>query len=191
MEKRNFIKFLRKLDACPEAVAFAGKFATSQQAWDACEQGDWMLWLLGKMASKPESKSRKKLVLTACKCARLTLKYVPKNERRPLRAIQTAEAWAKGKKGITLDEVRTAADAAYAAAYTAYAVAYTAYTAAYTACTAYTPNAAASATANTAADTAANAANTAADAANAKTKTLKKCADIVRKDYPKLIIKTK
>ena len=43
-----------------------------------------MLWLLGKQSGPPESKSRKKLVLSACKCARLALKHVPKGEKRPL-----------------------------------------------------------------------------------------------------------
>ena len=75
-----------------------------------------MLWLLGEQSGKPETKSRKKLVLTACKCARLSLKHVPKYEKRPLMAIQTAEKYAKGVKGITLQDVRADACAAAAAA---------------------------------------------------------------------------
>lgn len=95
-----------------------------------------MLWLIGKSVGGPRSKSRKKLVLVVCKCARLSLEYVREDEKRPLIAIQTAEKWAKGDNKITLQDVRTAAAAAYDAA--------------------------------------------------AKQKTLKKCADIVRKDYPKI-----
>ena len=84
-----------------------------------------MLWLLGRLSGKPESESRKKLVLAACQCARLALPYVKKGEARPLKAIETAEAWARGEAGITLGDVRKAAAAAYAA-YAASAVAYAA-----------------------------------------------------------------
>ena len=129
--------------------------------------GDWMLWLVEKLSGKPESEKRKKLVLAACECARLSLKYVPNGEERPLKAIETAEKWAKGK--ATIDEVRSAADASYAtytaaadaaaASYATYDVAYAAaYAAAYYA---------------------------AADYAVRKS-TLKQCADIVRKHYPKV-----
>ena len=144
MKIKDYISYLKELNACSEAVEWSGQFETSQEAWDNCERGDWMLWLLGKQAGEPESKSRKKIVLAACECARLSLKHIPKTEKRPLEAIQTAEKWAKGIGGISLQDVKDAADAANAAAY-------------------------------------------AADAAQAKT--LEKCANIVRKHYPKLIIK--
>lgn len=48
------------------------------------------------------------LVLGACAVARLVLKYVPENERRPLRAIKAAEYWAKGK--VTAEHVRKRAE---------------------------------------------------------------------------------
>jgi len=178
---KNHIVYLKKLEACKEAVEWAKQFTTLQEAWDVCERGDWMLWLLGKKSGKPESKSRKKLVLAACKCARLSLKYVKKGEPRPLKAIQTAEMWANGDISVSLQDVRNAADAAYAvdAAYAAYAAADAAAYAAYAAADA----AAYAAYAADAAD-AAYAAYAAAYAA--RTKTLKKCASIVRKDYPKI-----
>ena len=78
-------------------------------------------------------------------------------EKRPLKAIETAEAWARGEGRITIEDVKKAAYAADAAAY---AAAHAAHAAAY------------------AADAAADAAYAAADAA-----TLKKCADIVREHY--------
>ncbi len=154
---KKHIDYLKKLDACPEAIPWIAQFNTLQQAWNVCEHGDWMLWLLGKQSGEPESKSRKKLVLTACKCARLSLKYVSKNEKRPLMAIETAEKWAKGDDSVSLLDVRNAAYAAYAGAANA-------------------------------ANAAANAANAAANAANAAaaSKVLKQCANIVRKDYPKI-----
>jgi len=122
------LKKLKKLHPCGEAVVFVGKFETLQEAWNKCERGDWMLWLLGKMSGGPRSKSRKEVVLIACQCARLSLKYVPKGEKRPLIAIETAEKWVKGE--ATLQQVR---DAAYADADAAYAYADAAYAAAYAA----------------------------------------------------------
>ena len=37
------------------------------------------------------------IVLAACACARTVLKYIPKEDRTPLIAIETAEAWAMGE----------------------------------------------------------------------------------------------
>jgi hypothetical protein len=107
---------------------------------------------------------------------------VPNGDDRPRKAIETAEAWAHGQEGVTLDMVRAAADAA--AAYAARAADAAADAAAY----AYAARAAARAAAAAAyayAAYAADAAARAAAAAYAKNKTLAKCANIVRKYYPK------
>jgi hypothetical protein len=132
-------------DACKEAVIWARTQESPQQAWDACERGDWMLWLLGK-----HNADRKTLVLAACRCARLALKYVPKGEERPLQAIETAEKWARGV--ATIEEVRRDASTASAATSAADAAA----------CAAR-----AAADASSAADAAACAARAAADASSA------------------------
>ncbi|MFH1615797.1 MAG: hypothetical protein ABIG61_12040 [Planctomycetota bacterium] len=174
---------LKQLNACLEAIEYADEFSSLQAAWDDCRRGDWLLWLLGKTAGKPRTKSRKKLVLVCCKCARLSLKYVVKGEKRPLRAIKTAEGWAMGKGNITLEDVRAAAYAAYAAAYAADvadaadAADVAAYTAAYAA--AYAADVADAADAAYAAAYAADAA-----AYTAYEKTLVKCATIARQFYP-------
>ena len=167
----KMLRALKALDPCPDALAWAKKQRTPAAAWKACKRGDWMLWLLGRLSGPPESASRKKLVLCACECARLALKYVPAGEGRPRRAIETAEAWVRGTAGVTLADVQAAAHAAYAAAHAAYAAA------------AYA--AAAAARAADAADAAARAAARAADAYAASQKTLAVCAAIVRKHYPK------
>ena len=151
------IKRLEELEACSEAVEWARDQDNPQQAWDDCERGDWMLWLLGHLSGGPRSKSRKQIVLMACECARLSLKYVPKGEDRPRIAIETAEAWTRGE--ATLQQVQNAASAAYAAASAAYAAyAYYAYAAYASAAAAY---------------------------ASAAASALNQCADIVRKHYPK------
>ena len=101
------------------------------------------------------------------------MKYIPKDEKRPIKAIQTAEKYAKGIGGVTLQDVKDAAnanaDASYAASYSAYA--------------------AASYAAVDAAIAAAYAADADAAYAAARGNTFKECADIVRKDYPKIRIK--
>lgn len=154
----KYTEKLRKLWACGEAIRWCeeGKFPTLEKAWQSCERGDWMLWLIGKLSSEPTSDNRKRLVLVACECARLALPYVEKGEARPLQAIEMAERWANGDDTVTLEMVRAAANAAaYAAANAAANAAYAAYAAA----------------------------NAAYAAANAKIQ--KECADIVRKHYPK------
>ena len=159
----EYIARIRLLRACPEALRWCAQHASLAAAWAACERGDWMLWLLGKLAGPPKSDSRKALVLAACECARLALPCVSADEERPLKAIETAESWARGE--ASMDDLRAAAyDAAAAAAADA---------------------------ADAAADAAAYAAYAAADAADAadaaayaRARTLTQCADIVRKHYP-------
>ena len=194
MDKR-YIDRLEKLHACDKAVEWAKTQATPAEAWAACENGSWMLWLCGKYAGEPWSKGRKPLVLAACECARLSLVHVPAGEKRSLVAIETAEKWAKGK--ATRRELETAADAADAAdaayAAAAYTAAYTAAdaaaygAAAYAATAAYGAAAYAATAAYGAAAYAADAAYaaTAAYAAAARKEVLKQCATIVRKYYPK------
>ena len=184
----NTVK-LEKLGACEDALEWAAGQKSQQAAWDNCTRGDWMLWLLGKLSGKPGSRKRKRLGLACCECARLALRHVPDGEDRPRIAIETAEAWASGsasasaKGSVTLDQVRTAAYADAAAAYAAAATADAADAAAATADAADAAAAAADA-ADAAADAAATAATTATAAATRK-KTLKECAEIVRRHYPR------
>ena len=191
MKMERWLKKLERLSACNDGISFARTYKTSGNAWKYCKRGDWMLWLIGKMSGESCSDKRKKLVLTACKCARLALKHVPEGEKRPLQTIETSEKWAKDE-GVTLAEVHDAADAAYAAAdadAAAYAAAYAAAAAAYAAAAdadaaAYAAAAADAADAADAAYAAADAAYAAADAA--RKETLAKCADIVREFYPNI-----
>jgi len=171
---------LNKLKACSEAVKWAKEMKNGQSAWDNCERGDWMLWLVGKMSGKPESVKRKKLVLCVCECARLALVHVPKGELRPLKAIETAEAWAKGD--ATIEDLRKARRAAIVYAD---AAAYAGAAAAAAVADVYGAAVAAAYAAAAAIAVVADAYGAAAYGA-ARKKTLKKCADIVRKHYPKV-----
>jgi hypothetical protein len=180
---------LRRLGACSDAVEYAKGHETLQAAWDACPRADWMLWLMGKAAGGPRSQSRRRLVLVACACAREALPLVRKGEGRPLAAIELAERWARGERGISISDLRAAADAAYAAyAYAAAAAARAAYaaTAAAAATAAYAAAAYAAAAYAAAAAAAAYAAAAAAAAATyARAQMRARCADIVRQHQPK------
>ena len=159
MTAKKFEELLNELGACSSAVEWArGK--TLHAVWKTCQRGDWLFWLAGKMADKKGWHTRKQIVLAACVCAETALKYVPKGEERPKKAIQTARAWARGK--ATIEEVRNAGYAACYAASAASAVCHAA-DAAYAADAGY-------------------AACSAADAASAASAaSLKDSADIVRK----------
>ena len=139
----HWTRKLKCMGACSDAVEWAQKYKTFANAWRYCTRGDWMLWLLGQNAGEPGSDERRPLVFAACECARLALPYVAKGEKRPLKAIETAEAWARGDAGVTLDDVEKAAYAATDAAYAAYAADEDAARAANAAYTTYTALAAA------------------------------------------------
>ena len=155
------------MNACGEAQDWvkAEGHVTLGAAWKACPSGDWMLWFAGKMSGPPESEGRKKLVLAACGCARIALPYA--KSPKALACIETAEAWANGN--ATIEDVRKARIAATGTCVASYA-AYAALTAAYSASAAYAY--AASAYASYAYSAASNLA-------------FARCADIVRKHYPK------
>ena len=173
-----WIKSLTRLRACDEAVEWAEQYKSFTAAWTACERPDWLLWIAANTVDQ------KLVVLAACACARTALKYVPKGERRPLVAIETTEAWARGE--ATIAEVRTAyAVSAYAASASAAASAASAYaasasasaSAAYAAYAAY----AASAYAASASASAASAYAASASASAARKKANSKMANLVRK----------
>ena len=188
---QDFINKLEQLDACSEAIRWVETQETIEQAWQNCERGDWLLWLIGKLDI-----DRKRLVLATCQCARLSLHFIPEDESRPKIAIETAERWTQGE--ATLSEVKidayadvTVAANAYAAV-AAVAVAANAYAdAAADAAYAYAYAAAVAAVAvaaNAADDVAANAADDVANAyayaaAVAKKEILIKCANIAHKYF--------
>jgi len=76
-----------------------------EELWRDCQDGALML----RLAVTVEV-DRHAVVKAACACARTALQYVPAGEERPRRAIERAEAWARGEE--TLETVRAAADAA-------------------------------------------------------------------------------
>jgi hypothetical protein len=180
----DFRTWLAQRHACWEALEWLQE-RDAATAWSECPRGDWLLWWAAKVGVE-----RKVVVLAACACARLALPYVAAGELRPLKAIETAEAWYSGK--ASLGDVRAAyaaddasaaaAAAAYAAADAAHAAAYAADAIAYAAAAsdAYAADAAAYAAAAIAYAAHAAASAASADAAAARQKTHQQCADIVR-----------
>ena len=114
MKKNHFIKKLEKLHVCKEAVEWAKEYPNLQKAWDACDRGDWMLWLVGKLSGSPESNKRKKLVLAACDCVEKSLPYSGSNREMIIKCLKITRLWAKGE--ATIKQVGISADAVYAAA---------------------------------------------------------------------------
>src|SRR5271165_7169605 len=89
---QHWSRELARVGACSYALAWARTTRSAKVAWASCERPDWMLWIAERCGV-----DRKTLVLIACACARTALQYVPKGEERPLRAIETTEAWCRGE----------------------------------------------------------------------------------------------
>ena len=117
----KFSDKLNDMQACSEAVKWVGRKGL-KTSWNACNRADWMLWYAARILD-----DKKLIVLAACDCAETALKYAPKGEKRPAKAIATARKWCNGK--ATIKQVHAAAYAAAdaAAAAAAYAAAYAAY----------------------------------------------------------------
>ena len=96
MNAKQFSALLVELKACPEAREWASGKSLAV-VWKTCKRGDWLLWLCGKMADKPNWPTRKEVVLAACDCAEPSLKHVPAGEERPRKCIETVRAWAAGR----------------------------------------------------------------------------------------------
>ena len=111
---KNWTEKLVKLDACKEAVKWSKQYATLQEAWNVCDQPDWMLYLLNR--TQPAStETHHAYVRIACAEARLALLYT--NDHRVFTCIETVEKWERGER--TKDEVNEAESAAEAAAWDA------------------------------------------------------------------------
>jgi hypothetical protein len=182
--KMEHTDYLNSLHACSAAVKYASRFPTLQDAWNTCERGDWMLWLIARTTNLNDDAQLRKLTLAKARCAALVIDKM--TDERCRHAVAVAEMFGLGK--ATRDELDAAADAAYDAyAAYAYAAAYAAY-AAYVACAAANVANAVNA-AYDAYDAYAYAANVAVNAANvaaydAKINILKQCAEITRTLYP-------
>ena len=108
---------LKKLDACGEAIRFSAKFKTPKEAWENCPRGDWMLWIAARL--KVDTRL---LTLAKGRCAETVIHLM--KDQRSINAVKAAIAYGKGE--INNEELRAAANAAYAAYAAAAAAAYAA-----------------------------------------------------------------
>ena len=124
--KSEIMEFCHTHGACSEAVQWLGKnkIDSLSGAYEQCQRGDWLLWMLGKA----DKINKKQAITLACQFARRVLpifqrKY-PKDDR-PLKAIEAAEAWVENPTEANLAAAARAAWAARAAARAAEAAAWT------------------------------------------------------------------
>ena len=121
MDINNYIRAIKKLSACEEAVKDAHSFKTSEELWATCARGDWMLWLIGRIINQSDEAQLRKLTLVKARCAKLVI-HLMKDERSR-KAVEIAERFGLGQANREeLDAAAAAAcDAARAAACDAYA----------------------------------------------------------------------
>lgn len=119
-EMKNAIDTLKRMNACGESIRWLESLPGDTilaQAWEACERGDWMLWLVGRTTrSDPWSEERKPLVRVALECAKLAWKWTPDSGRW---CIELYGRWVNGEdipKERLISARRSAYDAAYDAA---------------------------------------------------------------------------
>ena len=97
-------------NACEPAVIWARTQPTLDDAWRDCQRGDWMLWLLVGCSA-----DRRLLVRAAALCAEPAAALADEyTEAVCLSVIQTCVAWSEGD--ATDEDLRVAAEAAWAAA---------------------------------------------------------------------------
>ncbi len=113
MEQETLSQLLERIDACGEARAWA-KGKSSKRAWDTCERGDWMIWLL---TNSVMTQDERLLHLLACDIAETVLHLVPAGEDRPRLAIEAARGFANGT--VTREQMAAARAAARDAAWAA------------------------------------------------------------------------
>ena len=126
---------LHSLEACADAVAFVETCATVEEAWETCQDGHWLAWLVGR-AHSSGGLTQQRLVRVILRVIEPVL-YLAHGAADHLGVVAR---WTVGE--ATIEEVRTAhlalwrirsdadADAPYAA-YASAAAAYAAAAAAY------------------------------------------------------------
>ena len=142
MENKVFVRKLKKLEACTDAVEWVTEHGgAASDCWRDCQRGDWMAWL----TVKTKSITRRQLVGALADCAALSLKYFEAefpSDRRVRDCLEVC--WSYSRGSATDKELAAAADAAASAAASAYA-AYAAYADYASAAAAYASASAASA----------------------------------------------
>ena len=102
-------------EMCEEGREFALSHETMSQVWDACEEPEWLFWMLEKCKPLEKEQSVRLSIAFAEKC----LVNIPKGENRPKLAIEAARAWIENPCEETRSAASAAASAAWSAAWSA------------------------------------------------------------------------
>ena len=113
MSAKPIADILTELGACREAVEWSKAYgADTQKAWNECQRGDYLLWILCKHStSGPWSDDRKPLIACAVDCA-LTAKHIWPHLWSGMEAEQISaivhglQAWTKGE--VTTEQAKKA-----------------------------------------------------------------------------------
>ncbi len=84
---------LARLQPCSEARAWisAQRHVTFEDAWNACPDGSWMIWLADRAGVSP-----RRVVRATCDCLAPLLEGLPKHHSAR-RAVKMARRWAAGR----------------------------------------------------------------------------------------------
>lgn len=103
------------MNACSDALKWLESQKELKSAWENCERGDWMLWLLNKTTNKSDELSLRRLTLVKARCAKIVIHLM--NDERSRNAVLIAEQYGLGNAiRSELDAAAYAADAAARAA---------------------------------------------------------------------------
>jgi hypothetical protein len=113
--KTKELKILKSFSPCEDALIWAKGYKTLQDAWNACQRSDWMMWWL----KKPGTDKKISVQLAVLFVERVLPVYEAKypNDDRPRKAIAAAKRWLDDPT----EDNRLSADAAAADAAAAYA----------------------------------------------------------------------
>jgi hypothetical protein len=95
MKKIRSLRDLKKLGATPVELAFARKYPSLAEAWDACERADWMMCVLyfGEMLDKPTS-LRLATVFAQRTPTRMSSRWVARVAAAGCNSDAAGDAWA-------------------------------------------------------------------------------------------------
>lgn len=107
--KKEHLNWLQKNEACKGSIEWIeeNNIQSLQDAWNACERGDWLLWMATKL-----NVDKRKLVLCGALCAHTVVQYM--QDPRSREVVRIALLWGRGKAtNAQLVDARTAADDAW------------------------------------------------------------------------------
>lgn len=107
--KTEHFNWLKYKFACGESIKWIeqNNIQSLEEAWNACERGDWLLWLAQELGIE-----KRKLVMCGALCAHTVVQYM--EDARSRNAVRIAFLWGRGKAtDEQLEETRKDAEDAW------------------------------------------------------------------------------